>query len=77
MNEKEWVWHISCGSPQELEELRWQLRRTNDGNTKKQLQQKFSMTQAKREVAASKAVRQCKNRSLMTLHNASCSSRMQ
>ena len=58
MNEKEWVWHISCDSPQELEELRWQLRRTSDGNTKKQLQQKFSMTQAKREVAASKAVRQ-------------------
>ena len=59
MSESEWVWHISCGysTPQELEKLQRQLQGTTDENTKKQLQQEISITQAKRKVAYSKTVR--------------------
>ena len=55
----EWVWHISCrySTLQELEKLQHQLQGTTDENRKKQLQQEISITQAKREVADSKAVR--------------------
>ena len=56
MSERKWVWLISCES-QELEELQRQLQGTTDENTKKQLQQEISITQAKREVAEAKAVR--------------------
>ena len=59
MSESEWVWHISCGysTPQELKKLQRQLQGTTDENTKKQLQQEISITQAKRAVAYSKTVR--------------------
>ena len=59
MSESEWVWHISYGysTPQEVEELQRQLQGTTDEDTKKQLQQEISITQAKREVAYSKQVR--------------------
>ena len=59
MSESEWVWHISCGysTPQELKNLQCQLQGTTDETTKKQLQQEISITQAKREVTESKAVR--------------------
>ena len=59
MSESEWVWHISCGysTSQELEKLQRQLQGTTDETTKKQLQQEISITQAKREVTESKAVR--------------------
>ena len=58
-SERELVSLISCGynTPQELEELRCQLQRTTDENTKKQLEQEVSITQAKREVAEAKRVR--------------------
>ena len=59
MSEREWVWHISFGynTPQELEKLQHQLERATDENTKRQLQQEISITQAMREVAEAKAVR--------------------
>ena len=59
MSKSEWVWHISCGysTPQELKKLQRQLQGTTDENTKKQLQQEISITQAKRMVAYSKGVR--------------------
>ena len=59
MSDSEWVWLISCGynTPQELKELQHQLQETTDENTKKQLQQEISITQAKREVANAKRVR--------------------
>ena len=59
MSDSEWVWLISCGynTPQELKKLQRQLQETTDENTKKQLQQEISITQAKREVADAKRVR--------------------
>ena len=59
MSDSEWVWLISCGynTPQEVKELKDQLQETTDESTMKQLQQEISITEAKGEVAAAKAVR--------------------
>ena len=59
MSESEWVWHISCGynTLQEVEMFKFTLFGTTDENTKKTVQELLSITQAKREIAHSKAVR--------------------
>ena len=59
MSESEWVWYISCGydTLQEMEKLQHQLQGTTDENVKRHLQEKLSITQAKREIAESKRVR--------------------
>ena len=44
-------------TPQELKELCCQLQETTDENTKKQLQQEISITEAKRDIASAKGVR--------------------
>ena len=58
----DWQWvgvaHLMWyNTPQELEELQRQFEEATDVNTKKQLQQEISITQAKGEIAEAKEVR--------------------
>ena len=59
MSESEWVWHISCwyNTLQEVWTLQHQLQETTDEKTRKNLQEKMAIVQARKELAHSKYVR--------------------